>query len=60
MKCILCQYWKKFSWRTEKHTGVWIYQTRGGERRVLKGPRRGDEPVDQQWLETGVWKSNSQ
>lgn len=60
MRCILCQYWKQFSWRTEKDTGVWVYQSRGEERRVLKGPKFGNEPIDQHWLETGQWKSSTQ
>lgn len=56
MKCIFCQYWRRFTWTTVKHTGQWVYQTRGAERQIVKGPKTGNEQPDKEWTQTGVFK----
>lgn len=56
MKCLLCSLWKSRRWETVRHTGQWIYQRRNKERRIVKGPRDGNEKPDDQWKETGVFK----
>jgi hypothetical protein len=56
VKCIFCQYWRRFTWTTVKHTGQWVYQTRGAERQIVKGPKTGNEQPDKEWTQTGVFK----
>jgi hypothetical protein len=57
VKCLLCSFWKSLQWETVKHTGQWIYQRRKkSERRIIKGPKSGDEQPDLQWKETGIFE----
>ena len=46
-----------FAWRVVRDTGVWVYLQNDvtGARRVIRGDCNGHQPVDHEWVETGLW-----